>query len=169
MSFLDNITKKVGGAAKSVGDAAKTATKKTEDMVEISKLNKSISTEQDKISKAYTELGKIAYGRFKKGEAIDPAFTEGCQQLVGFEKNIAVLKEKIEEIKKKSAEDDAKQQVNKGAQAAPAEAEAKAQKAQEPQENISQSDENAEKKFCKSCGARINCDAKFCPCCGSKL
>lgn len=147
MSILNNISKKMGEAAKTVGDAAKTATKKTEDLLEISKLNKSISTAQDKITSICTGLGKIVYEKFRNGEEVDEQLADGCRQIVELENEIASIKEKIEDIKKKDKD---------SAQPVPAEGDEQPP-AQQP------------KKFCPSCGAKLLEGSKFCPSCGEKV
>lgn len=92
MAFLDNLTKKVG-------DAAKTAAKKSGELVETTKVNMAISSEEDKIKVIYAEMGKYIYSKYKGGENIDPNLIQNCQLIDGVEENIVALKEKLMQIK----------------------------------------------------------------------
>jgi rubrerythrin len=92
MAFFDNLSKKVG-------EAAKTAAKKSGELVETTKVNMAISSEEDKIKDIYTEMGKYTYSKYKGGENVDAAMLQSCQQIDGIEENIVSLKEKLMQIK----------------------------------------------------------------------
>jgi len=92
MSVLDNITKKVTGTAKA-------AAKKSSDIVEVTKLSMSIGTEEEKITKCYTEMGKALYEAFTQGENIGESFKEYCEKIKSYEENIKEIKQKILELK----------------------------------------------------------------------
>lgn len=165
MPFLDNISKKMGEAARTVGGAAKSVARKSEDMLETTKLNREISSEGNRIEKIYLELGKIAYNKFKNTGVIDEELLDGCKQIVDIENNIASIKEKIEEIKRKSEEEaHSRQDASEQPQG------------QEPDnaqgetaENEVKAEEQPAKKFCPDCGAKLVEITKFCPSCGAKL
>lgn len=94
MPFLDNISKKVE-------DAAKTAAKKSGEIVEVTKLNRSISVDEEKISKLYAEIGKVFYLNYKNGDdSTGDDLTELCDQISGLNKEIENFKDKILELKK---------------------------------------------------------------------
>jgi hypothetical protein len=93
MSFLDGITKKVG-------DAAKTAAKVSGDMVESTKLSMTISSEEDKIKKIYTEIGKILYEEYENDQRFNESIDGLCEQIVEIQKNIDNLKTKMSALKK---------------------------------------------------------------------
>lgn len=95
MPIMDSLSK----IAKSVGDGAKTAVKKSEDMVEVAKLNKSITNEEDRIKLTYNEIGKIIYSKYEKNEILEDELIDFCRKIDEFQKNIFALKEKIAEIK----------------------------------------------------------------------
>lgn len=67
MPFFDNVSK----IAKSVGDTAKNAAKKSEDAVEKTKLSMAISSEEEKIKEYYNRLGQIVFDKIEKGEIED--------------------------------------------------------------------------------------------------
>lgn len=92
MDFFNNVGKKLGSAAK-------TATRKSEELVEITKMNLSIGSEEDKIKKLFTEMGKDLYGRFASGESFDESINGKCTQIKTVEDNIETLKEKVKNLK----------------------------------------------------------------------
>jgi hypothetical protein len=92
MDFFNNVGKKLG-------NAAKTATKKSEELVEITKLNLAIGSEEDKTKKLFTEMGKELYVRFANGESFDEFINGKCSQIKAVDDNIETLKEKIKSLK----------------------------------------------------------------------
>lgn len=92
MSVFENLTKKVT-------ETAKAAARKSGDIVEVTKLNMNISSEEDKIKKVYTDIGKTVYESFDKGEEIPDNFKELCEKVRVHFKNIEEMKEKILELK----------------------------------------------------------------------
>lgn len=92
MDFFNNVGKKLG-------NAAKTATKKSEELVEITKMNLSIGSEEDKTKKLFTEMGKEVYSRFASGESFDESINGKCAQIKAVEDNILTLKEKVKNLK----------------------------------------------------------------------
>ncbi len=86
MAFLDDL-KKFG----------KNVAQKSSDMVEITKLNSSISQEKDKIKKTCLEMGTQVYDQFKAGN--DLGMAEQCNQIIEHEAKIEELQQKILEIK----------------------------------------------------------------------
>lgn len=93
MPFLDNISKKVG-------DAAKTAAKKSGEIVEVTKLNRSISLNEEKINKLYIEIGKVFYLKHENGDSLaGEELTAWCNQISELNEEIENLKDKILELK----------------------------------------------------------------------
>jgi hypothetical protein len=84
---------------KNLGKTAKTVTKKSEELVEITKLKLNIGNEEDKIKKLLVELGSDLYGRFAKGEVVDECFNAKCVQIKSIEDSIEALREKIRSLK----------------------------------------------------------------------
>ena len=82
------------------GEAAQTAAKKTKKLAEIAKSNLSIYSEEDKIKKAYTELGKLYYRDYVVGEELDEAeYLPWCQKIDECKQTIADLRDYIEVLK----------------------------------------------------------------------
>lgn len=86
MAFLDDLKR-----------ATKNIAQKTGDMVEISKLNMSISQEKDKIARIYSDIGKAVYEQYKSGN--DVGFADKCDIISEHERKIEELQQKILEIK----------------------------------------------------------------------
>lgn len=192
MPIMDSLSK----LAKSVGDGAKTAVKKSEDMVEISKLNRSISNEEDRIKLTYNEMGKIIYSKYQKNEIIEEDLIEFCNKVDEFEKNISSIKQKIAEIKnvricsncgsevelsteicvkcgaKQELEHIGKNEIETNIEVEPPK--------EMVQVEMNEIDTNIEAvptqevliskpKFCSACGKKVVDDSKFCQECGARL
>lgn len=92
MSIFNNITKKVT-------ETAKSAAKKSGDIVEVTKLNISITGEEEKIKRAYDDIGKIVYESFARGEKIADPFKQYCEKVGEYEKKIEEMRQKILELR----------------------------------------------------------------------
>ena len=92
MAFLENLGKKVG-------EAAQAAAKKSGELVEITKLNVNIGSEEDKMQKLYTQIGKTIFEKYSATGAADIDVQENCEAIRVHEQNIKALKEKIMEVK----------------------------------------------------------------------
>jgi rRNA maturation endonuclease Nob1 len=89
MDLVNNIGKKVT-------ETAKALTKKSEDIVEITKLNLTIGNEEEKMKRLLFEIGSELYRSYTNGnvqgeELYDRKFSE----IAEIENNIKALKEKI--------------------------------------------------------------------------
>jgi hypothetical protein len=92
MSVLDNITKRVT-------DTAKAAAKKSGGVVEVTKLNMSIGSDEEKVRKLYSEMGKIVYDEYGEGEEISDTLKEYCEKIDLIHNNIEEMKQKILELR----------------------------------------------------------------------
>lgn len=99
MDFFNNVGKKLGKTAKSV-------TKKSEELVEITKINLAIGNEEDKIKKLLSEIGGELYGRFASGESFDESLDNKCAQVKAIADNIETLREKVKNLKSHNDETD---------------------------------------------------------------
>jgi hypothetical protein len=95
MDILNNLSK----IAKSVGDSAVTVAKKSGEVVEITKLNASISAENDKIKILYEEIGEEVYAKYKQGETVIDAMLGKCEEIQQISQNLDCIKQRILEIK----------------------------------------------------------------------
>lgn len=99
MAIKDSITMGISKIAKTVGDGAVTVAKKSGEIVEVSKLNLSISSEKESIDKLYKRIGEIVYEKYKNAEIIDKDLEESCKAIVEANENIEKIQEKINSIK----------------------------------------------------------------------
>ena len=105
MDFFNNVGKKLG-------NAAKTATKKSEELVEITKLNLNIGSEEDKTKKLFSEMGKELYARYSSGESFDESINSKCAEIKTVEDNIMALREKIKNLKGHNNSPDSEEDFN---------------------------------------------------------
>lgn len=161
MAFLENLGKKVSVAAQA-------AAKKSGELVEITKLNVNINSEEDKIQKLYSQIGKAIYEKYNASGITDDEVAELCKTIAAHKENIQSLREKIAELK------GTKQCIGCGAEmdrnqlfcskcgtkneAVPDSATAEEEQVQQPATVT-----------CPACGAAINAGAAFCTNCGSKI
>ncbi len=92
MSVLDNFTKKVS-------DTAKAAAKKSGNVVEITRLNMTIGTEEEKIKKLYFEMGKLLYDVYREGGQINEELAAYCEKIDVVYGAIEEMKTKILELR----------------------------------------------------------------------
>jgi archaellum component FlaC len=92
MDFFNNVGKKLG-------KTAKTITAKSEELVEITKINLSIGNEEDKIKKLLAEMGNELYVRFTNGESFDESLNGKCSQIKEVQENIEALRERVKSLK----------------------------------------------------------------------
>ncbi len=157
MAFFDNMGKKLG-------EAAQAAAKKSGELVEVTKLNVNINSEEDKIQKLYTQIGKKVFEKYSEAGTADADFIEDCEAIKVHELNVKNLREKILEVKNMKqctgcgAELERNQifcskcgtrnDVQPAAEAAPA---------------------SSASITCGACGAALQAGSVFCTNCGSKV
>ena len=91
---------------------AKSAAEKTKLLSIIAKNNLTILAEEDKIKKAYTELGKVYYKDFIMEEEPDEAeYLPWCEKITECKKKVEALREEIADCKEKLGGDDADELV----------------------------------------------------------
>ncbi len=158
MAFLENLGKKVG-------EAAQAAAKKSNEIVETTKLNSNINSEEDKIQKLYVQLGKAVYERFTQTGAAEDYAQEACRAIVVHKENIAALREKIAEIK------GIKACVNCGAEMERNQVFCSkcGMKNESPAPAVSEAPAADDKAVCPSCGAELQAGSAFCTNCGAKI
>lgn len=88
MTFFKDITKKVS-------NSAKVAARKSGNLVEVTKLGLNINTEEEKIKKAYAEIGEIIYKLYEGGKTTDSEYMEICKKIVSYKENIQDMRDKI--------------------------------------------------------------------------
>lgn len=78
-----------------VASAAKTVTRKSEDMVELTKLNLAIGNEEEKIKRLLYEIGSELYRGYTNGKSYEGFYDKQCTEVKQLEDNIKALKEKM--------------------------------------------------------------------------
>lgn len=129
MDFLN----KLGGFAKNVGN-------KTNDLLEIGRLNSRIHAEEDAIDQHKFDLGDYMWEKFQTGVAMDERATVICAAIRERNQTIQSMREEITSIKR-------------------------SQEAAQPQEPKPE----AAVEICPVCGGEIAAGCKFCGDCGTQL
>jgi hypothetical protein len=88
MSFLDKAKK-----------AAQDAKDKTTEIIEVSKVNKQIGQQEDKIKETYVLMGKQVFSNFMNGIEITPDLKVMCEEIVAAKETTEELRKQILVIK----------------------------------------------------------------------
>ena len=104
MGFFDQLGDVAKNIGKSAGDFAKQVGDKTNDALEISKLNTKISAENAEIEKEKKKLSDALFERFARGEEVPEEVKEFCDNIKSHLSNIDGFKEEIEKVKAAAAE-----------------------------------------------------------------
>ena len=104
MGFFDKLGDVAKNIGKSAGDFAKQVGDKTNDALEISKLNTKISAENAEIEKEKKKLSDALFERFARGEEVPEEVKEFCDNIKSHLLNIDGFKEEIEKVKAAAAE-----------------------------------------------------------------
>lgn len=100
MSFLDTLKKTAGIAAQVTVSAADTAVSKTRTMASIGRVKLAISSEEDKLKKAYTELGRLFYRDYQaQAEADMTEYQPWCDRAADAREQIQRLTKELEILK----------------------------------------------------------------------
>lgn len=100
MSFLDTLKKTAGIAVQVTASAADTAVSKTRTMASIGRVKLAISSEEDKLKKAYTELGRLFYRDYQaQAEADMTEYQPWCDRAADAREQIQRLTKELETLK----------------------------------------------------------------------
>lgn len=78
---------------------AKNAVQKSSEVMEITKLNLNINTEEDALNDLFIKLGKYCFEKYTNGDITDNTVAELCEEVKIHQENISYFREKIREIK----------------------------------------------------------------------
>jgi ribosomal protein L40E len=156
MSVFENFTRKVS-------ETAKAAAKKSSDLVEVTKLNMSIGSEEDKIEKVFKEIGKTIYESFARGENVDEIFIEKCNQIASYEDNIKDMRAKVLELKNSKVCPNCREELDIEVQYC-----SKCGTKQEIPEPVVK-EELPDDKVCPNCNTVCDQESLFCSTCGTKI
>ena len=148
-----------------LGELAKNVSDKTDNMLEISKLNSEIRNSQDDIEELKLKLGNYMWLKFKSGVIMDDQATSICRSIQSAQDNINAKQAAINSLKQ--------------AKPAPKEhslnvSEVKAQMRAHSKEILNEFAVAAETastpvSICPLCGAEAHNGSRFCGSCGTKL
>lgn len=151
MGVFENIGKKVS-------EGARAAAKKSGEMVETTKLNMHVHTEEEKIQKLYVAIGKKVYTVFSETGKAGETFIEECDSIKEIEAKIVVLKEKLLAVKSVKICTSCKGEIDKGTEFCPM--------CGTKQEDVKPA--TAKDISCAACGVSLPADSSFCTKCGAK-
>lgn len=160
MPFFDNLGKKVG-------EAAQAAAKKSNELVEVTKLNMSVNSEEDKASKLYEGIGKKLYANYKAGAESLPDFSGEFEQINACEENIKEIRKRIMNLKNVKLCQNCGAELAEKAMFCP--------KCGAKQEVIPPAPVQEDKapqaapSFCPECGTEMPADTTFCSNCGAQI
>lgn len=104
-NVITKITKTTKDTAEVVAQTAKESSikiaKKSEELVEVSKLNLAINSEESKLEDIYMEIGKEVCEKHAAGIYIDPDLVEQCTIALEIQDSVKEMKSKVIEIKNK--------------------------------------------------------------------
>ena len=155
MAFFENL-----------GKAAQAAAKKSGELVEVTKLNVNINSEEDKIQKLYAQIGESIYEKYSASGVTEDEVKETCETIKVHEQNIKALRDKIAEIR------GTKQCVSCGAELEKNQifcSRCGTKNDTAPAAASEESAQQAAAETCPACGAALTAGSAFCTGCGAKI
>lgn len=131
-----------------INKIGKNITKTSKDIIKNTKLSMQLSSQEEKLRNVYIETGKKVYEIYSYGGNIGEFFDEKYKQMLDIEKEISVIKSKMEENKNYESSSNIKEDI------------------------IDRREQNTnlqEHKICQSCGHKNNINDNFCLKCGRFL
>ena len=99
MSLLEKIKGYAGVAAQTAESVGQSAAKQGKKLAATGRVKLAISAEEDKMKKAYTELGRLLYRDYTSGtEAVMDEYQPWCDKVADAQAQIARLNEELEKI-----------------------------------------------------------------------
>lgn len=99
--FFDKAKDVAKSAATVTGDVAKKAAERTQETIEVSKLNAKMKDEKEKIEKLKAEIGAYFLDKYNEGELTDAFVATKAQEIEAVNEVIAALASKVASIKEK--------------------------------------------------------------------
>jgi len=95
MGFKDSLSK----IGKCLEDGVSNVAYKSENLIEISKLNMSLSSNEKLIDEIYLKLGKKIYKEYTDNKISDSSLIEKCKEIDSINKDMESIKKKILKLK----------------------------------------------------------------------
>lgn len=93
------ISEKAEVVTKKTEEVVEVVAKKTEKTVEVQKIKSQIRVMERNNERDFTDMGKMIYDKFKKGEIVDEQFVELCEAIEEREESIEKANREVAEIK----------------------------------------------------------------------
>ena len=107
MSFFDKFKSRAGNVADAASDVAKNAAKQTKNLASVGRLKLAITSEEDKMKKAYTELGRLFYRDFESETQADmEEYQPWIDKVTDAKNQIARLNDEIVKIRTEETEEE---------------------------------------------------------------
>ena len=97
--FLDNLKKGVSIAVSEAEKLTKVVADKSSNIVDVTKLNLSLSDTEKKITKLYASIGEAVYADYANGEDIPENLSDLCNQIKDFKAEADAIRSEIAELK----------------------------------------------------------------------
>jgi rubrerythrin len=97
MPLKDSLSK----IGKYLEDGVSNVAYKSENLIEVSKVNMAISSEEKMIEDIYKKIGKKVYKDYKEKKINDKSLIDKCEEIEEIEKDINLLKKKLLKLKDK--------------------------------------------------------------------
>jgi ribosomal protein L40E len=97
MPFKDSLSK----IGKYLEDGVSNVAYKSENLVEISKLNLTLSSDEKLIDEIYLKIGKKIYKDYLDNKILDKSLIDKCGEIETINKDITIIKKKILKLKDK--------------------------------------------------------------------
>lgn len=108
MSLLDTIKYHAGVAAQTAGNVAQTAMQQGKTLASAGRIKLAIAAEEDKLKKAYVELGRLYYQDHELGaEASPEAYLPWCDKAADAKAQIERLHAELDRLRAESSEEPA--------------------------------------------------------------
>jgi len=156
MAFFKDLGKKIS-------EGVQDASEKASELVEVNKLNFSISKEKGSIEEIYQKIGEKVFAMYRAGEIVPGSLTDEFNTINTHLQTIAAYEAKISEIK---GEPVAQSQAAPTPVSSPTPA--AAAPAPEPAAASAGPADAGAARFCANCGAKLTDGSAFCGECGQK-
>jgi len=130
--------------------------------VGITKLNRQVAQEEEKIEKLENEIGTLIYQKYVRGETLEPELSGTCQEIAKLWEGIEVFKEKIRQLRGMKKCPSCANEIDEDQTFCSK----CGNKQAEPIKTVIP--ETKGTKICASCKAEIGDDLSFCSKCGAK-
>ncbi|MBQ9270401.1 MAG: hypothetical protein IJ206_12990 [Oscillospiraceae bacterium] len=105
MSFFDKFKKQAGSVAGAASGVAQNAVKQTKTLASVGRIKIAITTEEDKMKKAYTELGRLFYRDHEaQTEAVMEEYLPWIDKISDAKAQIARLNDEIVKVRAEAEE-----------------------------------------------------------------